>query len=360
MRTFILLLFVVKSFSIFASDSIPCRLIHISGSNYKDYEIVDNLIYAITLTDSLVVFDFTKDSIISFPSIEKTSCITKKDKQIYIGTEDGRVLLYDNQGYKWKDIAKTDEAIVELFVNSVNKVFAITSKGIYDFSLHKYFSNPLRPKSGMVVVQRKLFIFKKTVNHYWDLPKKTFLDYHDRIWCGYNSGEFGGGIIVFDTKKGIFIDNKLDSINKHVSSIQSIYGDSANVYVSCGLQHFIFFGDIIKFNNDLENKIIYDGKIDEDTTAVGVYVGPGQILNNAMVFFTHKGFHKVVKIDRNGKILKTEILFRPSLWWNREPLAIGSAMSVKRIDLIDKERFVFLTSNDGIGIYNGRNLLMIK
>ena len=46
--------------------------------------------------------------------------------------------------------------------------------------------------------------------------------------------------------------------------------------------------------------------------------------------------------------------------WERESLAIGVGMAIKKLDFTNDDKLVFLTSNAGIGVYDGEKLIMLK
>ena len=43
------------------NDSIPAIIIKMLTANYKDFEVVKNQVYAVTSTDSLIVFDYKEE-----------------------------------------------------------------------------------------------------------------------------------------------------------------------------------------------------------------------------------------------------------------------------------------------------------
>jgi hypothetical protein len=143
-------------------------------------------------------------------------------------------------------------------------------------------------------------------------------------------------------------------------------------------------GEIYKIAPDRSVSIIFDGfnrKAIQDTTVKvekgkngeftviskrhpipeEPFVGPG-IFNKSdtcIYFATNEGFYKA-SLPNEGKVNNARLLFNPTLSWEREPLAIGVGMTVKRIEFTADNKLLFLTSNDGFGIYDGHKLIMLK
>ncbi|MNL74322.1 hypothetical protein D3C87_1999410 [compost metagenome] len=51
----------------------------------------------------------------------------------------------------------------------------------------------------------------------------------------------------------------------------------------------------------------------------------------------------------------------PKLHWSYgQPDAIGSPMNVLKLKFITPDKLIFVSQNDGIGIYNGKTLIMTR
>lgn len=327
-------------------------------------------IYAINSSGQLFVWDltnltrtFTSDLTVKFMSIAKDN-----SNKIYLGTEKGKIFTIDKSDYSI-DLylqLKKDYSVSEIVFNSNNEIFLIVPYAVYDPVNDKHWSDFKHQPNGMIVSKRFLFLFRKRTKEYFDMPQYTFIDSEDRIWMTKSFGEFGGSVQIFDTRKRKELSADFDSLNFGLLFPKSVFEDkNRNIYITSGLQHFMNSGDIFRIENNIATKI-YDSEDFRDTTednpfGGGIFVGPGahNPFDDKIYFATTDGFYRA-SISNQGMIENPEFLFKPELLWEREPLAIGISMSVKRLEFTDDNRLVFLTSNDGIGIYDGKDLIMLR
>ena len=89
------------------------------------------------------------------------------------------------------------------------------------------------------------------------------------------------------------------------------------------------------------------------------FVGPGAYnkIDKSIYFATSTGFYKA---DPTTDKIKPKFLFNAKFTWSREPMAIGVTMSILKLDFTTDNRLLFLTENDGLGIYDGKTLTMFK
>jgi hypothetical protein len=341
-----------------------------TNPNFTKMLVDTKNIYALNAKGQFYVWDlktlekkYTSDSTIKYISIAKDNF-----NKVYLGTANGKIYSINTNDYS-TDIyleSKKGFSVNDIFFNSKGELFLIVPYAVYDPVKDKYWTNFRHQPNGMIVSKRFLFFFRKHTNKYFDLPQYTFIDSKDRIWMTKSFGEFGGSIQIFDTRERKELSSDIDSLNFGLFFPKSVFEDkSQNIYITSGLQHFMNSGDIFRIKNNLSTKI-YDSEDFRDTTDAnpfsgGIFVGPGtyNTLDNKIYFATTDGFYRA-SIPNEGRIENPELIFKPKLLWDREPLAIGISMSVKKLEFIDDNRLVFLTSNNGIGIYDGKDLKMIK
>lgn len=296
-----------------------------------------------------------------------TSIAKDKNNGIFLGTEKGKIYKLNKNNLSKTLFLKLKKElkISDIFFNSSNEIFLIVPYAIYDPIKDKYWDDFKHEANGMVVQKRFLFFFRKRVDTYFDMPQYTFIDSNDRIWMTKSWGEFGGSVQIFDTKKRKELEADIESLDFGLLFPKSVFEDNKqNIYVTSGLQHFGNSGEIYKIE-DNHASLIYDSADfkdkDESAFGGGIFVGPGQYnkKEEKIYFATTDGFYKA-DIPKNSKILNPEFVFKPDLIWEREPLAIGVQMSIKEIDFTNDNRLVFLTSNNGIGIYDNGKLIMLK
>lgn len=52
---------------------------------------------------------------------------------------------------------------------------------------------------------------------------------------------------------------------------------------------------------------------------------------------------------------------QPKLHWKSgQPDAVGSPMNVLKLQVLDDGKIIFVSQNDGVGIYDGKTLTMIQ
>lgn len=95
----------------------------------------------------------------------------------------------------------------------------------------------------------------------------------------------------------------------------------------------------------------------------GEYIGPATYnkYDNSIYFYSQHGIFKGFKSKDLSKIENWEIILKPKLrWtWGQED-AVGAPMNVLKMNIIDKDKFIFLTQNDGIGFFDGEKLKMLR
>ncbi|TRZ42163.1 hypothetical protein [Robertkochia solimangrovi] len=333
--------------------------------------VSDENIYALNSSGQLHVWNlkslnrtFTTDTnVVKYTSIAKDN-----SNKIYLGTAKGKIFTIDKNDYSI-DLhleLKKDYSVTDIFFNSTDEIFLIVPYAVYDPIKDKYWTDFKHQPNGMIVSKRFLFLFRKRTNKYFDMPQYAFIDSQDRIWMAKSFGEFGGSIQIFDTRRRTELSADIDSLNFGLLFPKSVFEDKdQNIYITSGLQHFMNSGDIFRIKNNTAIKI-YDSEDFRKTTETnpfggGIFVGPGtyNAFDNKIYFATTEGFYRAA-IPNEGRIENPELIFKPELLWDREPLAIGVSMSVKRLTFTTDNRLVFLTSNNGIGIYDGTELKMIK
>jgi len=327
-------------------------------------------IYGLNSSGQLFAWDlntltriFTTDTLVKYTSIAKDN-----SNKIYLGTANGKIYTLNKNDFSidlYLELIKGHE-ITDIFFNSSNEIFLVVPYGLYDPVKDQYWTNFKHQPNSIIVSKRFLLFFRKRTNRYFAMPQYTFIDSQDRIWMTKSYGEFGGSIQIFDTQKRTELRADIDSLNFGLLFPKSVFEDkNQNIYITSGLQHFMNFGDIFRINNHLATKI-YDSEDFRDTTKSnllgrGVFVGPGAFnpFDNKIYFATTAGFYRT-NIPKEGRIDNPELIFKPQLRWDNEPMAIGVSMSVKKLAFTGDNKLVFLTSNNGIGVYNGTELKLIQ
>lgn len=350
---------------------------------YREILVVNEDLIAIDVNGRLTIWDLKtldkkvemKDTIFEFSAVS-----SDQTGNIYFGTKKGLIYKFKNEENKFEPYLKLKKEvpISKIIFNSSNELFLILPDVVYDPINDKYWKNFKQQNEQLIVQKRVLYFFRKRTYNYFLMPQYTFIDNKDVIWMTSTFGEWGGSIQRFDTKKRKVINESIDSLHFGLFFPKSIFeDDKGNIYITSGLQHFTNSGEIFMINNNVAKKM-YDSDNFKDTIQYskvdsngvvniisirdyGNFIGPGAFnhKDNKIYFASSKGFYRV-PIPQNGTVQNQEFLFKPKLSWENEPLAIGVAMTIKKITFTTDNRLIFLTSNNGIGIYDGDKLRMLN
>jgi hypothetical protein len=353
------------------TDSLGINKIVKTTINYKYFATADNKLFAINDSGQVVIWNLNKLDTIHFShndtSFRYTAITKDRQNQIFIGTNKGDIYKVNPTDLSYSLFLDDKYYVHAICFNSDNKMFLIVPAAVYEPSSKKHWNNFTHEKNGMITRKKVLGLFWKTTNKYFDMPQLTSIDNHDRIWMTSSYGEFGGSIQLFDTKKHKELNDKFDGLDMGLLFPKSVFSDDkGNTYITSGLQHFMNWGEIYKIDEHRTVTKIYDCKDYRDTTKnkfedAGIFVGQGAYnkTDNSIYFATSRGFYKAA-LQSTGKLQNPQLLFNPTLSWEREPLAIGIGMTIKRMEFTTDNKLIFLTANDGMGIYHNNKLTLLK
>lgn len=355
-------------------DSVPARMIKIFNTNYKEFEMVGNEVYAITKGDSLVRFNLnsTRKNIVSKSAVSLAKNVNSE------------ILFIDKKGNVFKQIKKNKFQLVNSFkaklfykilVDNQNEVIVFSDKAIH-YKNFEYIPNgdsPFFRKAGRR--ERSDFLIPADF---------LFLDKNNYLWFTYDAGEWGGDVCFFDLKNKKFIYDVYDNNGVEFpytffigSGIKGITYSKDNLFISSSRMHFSVSGEISKINKEnnvyqiCHNENIltrtsidtlrswYKNDTEENLKErqrffIEEYLGPIQFnqFDNSVYYYSNLGFFKLEVLE--DCIFSKKLLFRPWINWTAGlPDAIGYQMNVTKFEFISENEHVFLTTNNGIGYYNG-------
>lgn len=348
-RIFSLIIVLVLSFQVKAQ------------TQYKDFVVSDKNIIGLTEKGKLIFFDIGNGEKIDSIDIPSKAVLLAKDKlgEIVVVDNKNKINKYKKDKKTWEQIASSKINVFGVLFNSKNTCYIITENGIENTKTNKrYFS-------------------KKSLNnqiHYknkWGKPYTYYVDKNDRIWIGFGYGEWGGNVFVFDIKKKQFLTPNLGKFRIELWPIKSFFETKDNVFLSSGLQHMMTSGILVKFDNInvtefYESKSGWSepqGKDSIQNMIEGEYIGPATYnkFNNSIYYYSQEGIKKG-KLDKDLSTKQNwELVIKPKLHWKYgQPDAVGSPMNVLKLEILDEKRLIFLSQNDGIGLFNGKELIMLK
>lgn len=385
-------------------DTITVLKIKLFNSDYKNFEIINNTVYALTKGDVLVLFDLKKEKIIRI--IDSVIAITKCNKKEVVYIKSDNKIIGFKSGIKEKIPAGF--VLYRLLYDNKNNSILITDKGLV-YTNKRY--NPTNIKYFHRFYKYKSQNDRTKVFHNPDL---VYLDSHNRLWLTYDKGEFGEDILFFDLEKKEFFEsdylylkdnsNKKDFYNskeyegrlldsfpdkiknesnkllfKFPNNLPIKYGvkgisenKKGEMLISQSLMHFYVSGElaIIK-KTDLNgfydsfsiNEILEYEKINgakRDFENLNEYIGTNtfNIFDNSFYYYSDKGFFKINQdMDNYSK----QLFFKPWITWTSGLAnSVGYKMNVIKFEFIKEKEIVFLTSNNGIGYFDGNRVIYFK
>lgn len=359
MKYFYLLLFLLLSvFGYSQADTI---------TSYKDMVMDNNHLYAISDKGKISIWDI--HSLKKLHEVQDTMYSTigrDRNNIIHIGTKDGRLAKFNNDfSLNWYLQLKKKLQVHNIFFNSQNKMFLVVPYAVYDPVNDKYWDKfKIVPGSGMNVSTIKKFLFfhyLRPAKYSFMPPRITFTDSSDRIWMANTFGEFGTMLYVFDAKNEKELEPDLFE-SYGALSLQSVFeDDKKNVYITSGLQHFMNFGSVYKRVNDKTIELFDTSDYENDAEKGDLFIGPGafSIKEQKIYFATQKGICRAT-VSGEDKITELEKVFSPTLLYSRESHAIGAQMAVRKMEITSDNRLIFLTSNNGIQVYNGKEVIAFE
>lgn len=339
-------------------------------------QIVEDKLFALDESGKLSVWDTSslqktyssKDTIIQFTSIG-----VDKNNQVFLGSRNGELFKLNNKDFTtelYLKYKKGNYAISEIFFNSSNELFLILPIGIYD-PINDVLWEEFDHKNSIIrVIDRKRFLFffhkKIILDHYFAYPDYSFLDSNDIIWMSKPEGEFGSQSQVFDTKKREIIrrdyEHKSHPNGGFISGFENEKGDifittenrifniknskRAVVFESSSVEGTSYF----EFKDDAGNIFLLESSI-----GAGTFNEKEQ----KIYFVSTKGIYSA-EISEDGNVINPKLVLSPIFKWKYNFSVFGFYKEIKKIAFAKNNKLFFLTLIDGIGVYDGDKVIILK
>ncbi len=373
----IIFILAIQNLSAQYLDTLPKIVnLHSSEKDYRDFKIQKDILWALTKGNTIDAFSVNDGHLLySLPSNDREILSWDIDNlgDIVIG-DSSSIKQFDRKTRKWKDIAQWKCDAYSLVHDSKNKHYIVCIQGIYDIE-----TNKLNAPIGILKDTRKTNEFEKQ----WTMgivrfkryyPSTTFLDSHDNFWVGFDNGEWGSGVNILNLTKKQFVNTQLTG-RMSQGSPRSFAEMGDVIYFSSSLMHFDLSGGITKVEN-WERKPIFNvgvvvREIDSSTSLYKTtvdnedeYLGPIAInpKDSCLYFYSQHGLFKgnptrdLSALSNWEKVMVTHFK-----WANHgQSNAVGSPMNMLKMEFIRDGTLIFLTQNDGIGIWKNNQLLMTK
>lgn len=361
------------------------------ATTYTDFYMQGSRLYGLTVTDTLAVWDTISPQTIQYHKNVQTIAQNRKNELCYIKNNE----LYNYVTGIKQHLSGSKGKVYKLFFDENNNPVVYTSAGILIDG--EYYL----PNEGFDITNK---------------PQVCYLDERNRLWLGFDSGEMGGELLFFNLKTKEFvvpesllgmyiekyrdtektdIDNLLqydlrDLVTEFPEQVKIINSDtlykfpinivashpkgitsnqSGTLYITESLVNFVLMNvNIVKISPTVYKdfyKITFLNDILEheeiaNEMVVAEYIGP--IIYNTFdrhaYYYSDLGFFKITE-NTDGSFAK-EFIAKPEISWSGQPNAVGSGMNVKKFRFTAPDKFFFLTTNNGIGYYNGKTFKYFK
>jgi len=317
---------------------------------YSDLVINGNKVWALTNTGRLHVIDLQGTMARGLPVPGHGGIVAlSMDRQsgVVVGTRDRHISVYDSLRHRWRTLGNHTGKLYAITFDSRNDCYLITSEGLVDLYHHKtYWPDSTLNRSFWPVSVRVQVL------------SACYMDKQDDLWLGFDLGEWGGDLFVFDTRLKIFHLPRFDLYGPE--PVRSIFSDGLWTYVSMGLAHFSTSGSIYRLRYYCSAQVLYSStRREKDTVIYGEYIGPAAFntRDSGLYFYSQNGIFRGDRGRDLSRLDAWEKVAQPKLWWSSgQPMAVGSPMNVKKMIFTDDGRLVFLTQLNGIGVMTGRTI----
>ena len=322
--------------------------------NFKDFVIIGDTISAITTEGQVKVFSAIDGAPIQSPiQIDSGIATIRNDRKgNIIISKDQKIYLVSHKDGSLKSIGKYKGVISATLFDTNNHLYVVTDQGITD-AMSK---DTWLPDS-----------FRSNLKSGWGMPETNFIDKNDNIWVGFGHGEWGGKLFIFNTAKRVFVKPGFQN-DEGILPVISLFEIQDAVYASCGLEHFETSGSIIRFDKFKPTYILASDSY-RDTTKTkdgfihGEYIGPAtyNLQDKHIYFYSQNGIFKGDPLKVLSKISSWQRVLQPKLHWrNGQAHAVGSPMNVLKMQFATNGNLLFLTQEDGIGLYDGKKLKLVQ
>lgn len=328
-------------------------------SKFVDYKVTNDKVWLLKNDGTLSAYH--KDNMsfieniptsynIKLINIDKDSCLVAYDNK-------KEIKRYSEKSKSWEFITKTQDTLLAVLFNKKNEAFGISENGIRDLKTNKLYYTDQSLND-----QRSLYT--------WRHMECQYIDRNGLIWLGFGYGEWGGNIIIFDTNTKRFLKPELDNFEIRLWEIKNFFEDHNNTYFAAGMWHLSYNGAIVKmyglktnvlFKNEYKREYVdNEGKTVKEEAQ---YISAADYYNGSFYIYSQNGFYKSKTNTNPSKFENWTFIVKPTKQkeevYNTDK-TYSKPMTVYRLTVLNKNQFIFLTENDGIGYYNGKDTTFFR
>jgi outer membrane protein assembly factor BamB len=347
-----LISFLCLNFCNAQSDTLQIVYKNTSKEKYINFILSDDRIVALSVKGELVVFDQEDgNKIVLDIGVQSIKHLTTDQDKNIVVSDSYNVYRLDSNKNKATKIHISTDKITGILFDKANNCFVLTAKGILNTQNKQiYFSG------------KSLSGGKKTV---WFEQPTYMMDKDDNIWLGFGYGEFGGDLFVFNTQTKQFVQPNSANFNMNGRPVVSFAEGNNKVFVGSGLNHLMTSGSIVAFENYKSSKIFESSSRSKNDgrqkITAGECVGPLFYKDDNLYIYTQNGIFKGDIHSDLTEIKKWTLLVNAQL----KPINKASTTNYQAMDLIkfvvlESDKIIFLSENDGIGVLREKQLLLIN
>ncbi|AKD56680.1 hypothetical protein [Spirosoma radiotolerans] len=296
-----------------------------------------------------------------------------REGNIVVGDTNHFIKSFDEHQKTWHTIGSYTDKLSSIVFDKKNQCFLITNKGIVDFQ-----SNTLYFPDSSFSQNKQI----RYTGSWFDSPV-CFLDSRDKLWLGFDQGEWGGNVYVFNTQERAFIRLNTKEADMELNPVNGFCEDQQNVYMSGGLSHIMLtHGSIYRFTNEIATPVLLskdketpmeflmnDPLTGKKSKQIGITwkgghrIGPSAYnpTNNCLYFYSQFGIFNAKLGTNLADIKKWQKVFEPKLQWTGgSRYAAGPAMNVLKMQFTADGTLLFLTEHNGLGVFDGKSLRFIQ
>jgi len=330
-------------------DTIPVIKKQISNSLFIDCHPYKEGLAALAQGGKIYQINLTSFSSAILSPFSFSTIATDRNGMLWAADSNSSYYSLRDTGWKWEGMVNAHR-IWGFAFDKNNNLFLITSLGIFDQKTEMFYGENKYRKFYSHGFARSAY----NVNCY-------YMDYKDRLWMGSNSRSMKE-IHVFSTRENKFITSRLKGFS-WFRSIQGIFGHGKHILF---IDSDWMFGmsSIKSYKKDTMIRIHHP---EYDTMTLGPlkeaeeYIGAAFINNNnELYYYSNQGLLKAKYNSKKNKLEVAQLIMASQLaWTGYEFEARDFVVRLKKM-FSYQSSIVYLHTEEGIFVYDGRSLLNLK
>ena len=319
----------------------------------QDFVIVQNTIWTLDKKGILLAFNSNGTALpyklhLASPGVS----LHVADGDSILAHAGGKVFCIDTKTLSSQIIASLPDTIPLLARDKYRRLWAASAKGLVQ------------------VITGQMYMPDSTQNNYYKWlpdPSASLLDVNGRLWIGFGMGEWGGNLQVFNTGTQRFDYIDFRKSDACLAPVKSFCQVANQIYMSCGVMHFLTFGCITRFDAEKPKPVfISDGeknyRFNANRQKAGEYLGPiaYNTVDSNLYYYSQNGVFRAEVSSDLSKVKSWKLAFKPRLHWTSgQRDAVGSPMNVSKMAVTADGKLVLLAPNDGVGVWDGKTFNLL-